>query len=157
MGKDGVVLPGTILTNLLAREFEKGDGSWYEPNMAQHEEGGEWGLGEIVKERRDAARITPIEVLMGLHKTPIVSRPVGRAYNCQMKVYEQLVAGILTQVLDDIEDKRVKEGKKILVLNSTLPYANIVQDISQVWEEKHPSHGTHRLRHQRNMKPIHAR
>ena len=92
MGKDGVVLPGTILTNLLAREFEKGDGSWYEPNMAQHEEGGKWGLGEIVKERRDAARITPIEVLMGLHKTPIVSRPVGRAYNCQMKVYEQLVA-----------------------------------------------------------------
>ena len=92
MGKDGVVLPGTILTNLLAREFEKGDGSWYEPNMAQHEEGGKWGSGEIVKERRDAARITPLEVLMGLHKTPIVSRPVGRAYNCQMKVYEQLVA-----------------------------------------------------------------
>ncbi len=50
-------LPGTILTNLLAREFEKGDSSWYEPNMAQHEEGGKWGLGQIVKERRDAARI----------------------------------------------------------------------------------------------------
>ena len=46
-------LPGTILTSLLAREFEKGDGSWYEPNMAQHEEGGKWGLGQIINERRD--------------------------------------------------------------------------------------------------------
>jgi hypothetical protein len=50
-------LPGTILTNLLAKEFEKGDGSWYEPNMAQHEEGGKWGLGQIDREMRDAARI----------------------------------------------------------------------------------------------------
>ncbi len=69
-------LTSTIPTNLLTREFEKGDGSWYEPNMSQHKEGGKWGLGEIVKERRGTAKITPIEVLMKLHKTPIDSRPV---------------------------------------------------------------------------------
>ena len=80
--------------------------------MTQHEEGGKWGLGELVKERRSTTRITPIEVLMKLHKTPIASRPVGRAYKSQMKVFEHLVAGILTQVLDDIEDERVRQGKK---------------------------------------------
>ena len=56
--------PGTILTNLLVREFEKEDGNWYEPNMVQHEEGGKWGLGEIVKKWRDTVRITPIEIRM---------------------------------------------------------------------------------------------
>ena len=71
--------------------------------MAHHEEGGKWGLGELVKERRSTTRITPIEVLMKLHKTPIASRPVGRAYKSQMKVFEQLVAGILTQVLESVE------------------------------------------------------
>ena len=75
------------------------------------------------------ARITPIEVLMKLHKTPIASRPVGRAYNSQMKVFEQLVAGILTQVLDDIEDERVRQGKRRKVLNSTLLYAKIIEEI----------------------------
>jgi hypothetical protein len=87
MKKEYEELPGTILTNLLVREFEEGDGSWYEPNMAQHEERGKWELAQTVKERRDGARTTPIEVLMRLYKTPIPSRPVGRAYNSQMKVY----------------------------------------------------------------------
>ena len=41
---------------------------------------------------------------------------MGRAYYSQMKVYEQLVAGVLAQVLDDIEDERVKQGQKRLVL-----------------------------------------
>jgi len=146
MGEDGMVftestrdyeeLPGTILTNLLAREFEERDGSWYEPNMAQHADGGKWGLGKVVKERRDKASITPIEVLMKLHKTPVASRPVGRAFNSQMKTYEQLVAGILTQVLDDIEDERVRQGKRRIVLNSTLPYAKIVGDINKAWEKE---------------------
>ena len=132
MPKEYEELPGTILTNLLAREFE-GDGSWYEPNMAQHEEGGKWGLGQIVKERKDAARITPIDILI---KTPVASRPVGRACNSQMKVYEQLVAGIFSQVLDDIEDETVKQGQKRIVLNSTLPYAKIFEDISKAWEKE---------------------
>ena len=52
-------LPGTILTNILAREFEERDGTWNEPNMAQDTEGGKWGLGKIVRERRDTASITP--------------------------------------------------------------------------------------------------
>ena len=129
-------LPGTILTNLLAREFEERDGTWCEPNMAQHADGGKWGLGKVVKERRDEASITPIEVLMKLHKTPIASRPVGRAFNSQMKTYEQLVAGILTQVLDDIEDERVRQGKKRIVLNSTLPYAKIIEEINKTWERE---------------------
>ena len=75
--------------------------------MAQ--EGGKWRLGVVIKDRKDNARITPIEVLMTLHKDPIASRPIGRAYHSQMKEYEQLVAGILTQVVEDIEDERVKE------------------------------------------------
>ena len=104
--------------------------------MAQHIEGGKWGLGEIIKERRDKADITPIEVLMKLHKTPIASRPVGRALNSQMKTYEQLIGGILTQVLEDIEREREKQGKKRIVLNSTLPYAKIVEDINKAWEEE---------------------
>ena len=33
-------LPSTILTILLARDFEKGDGSWYEPNLTHHKVGG---------------------------------------------------------------------------------------------------------------------
>ena len=53
-----------------------------------------------------------------------------------MKTYEQLVAGILTQVLDDIEDERVRQGKKRIVLNCTLPYPKIVADISQSWEKE---------------------
>ena len=73
---------------------------------------------------------------MKLHKTPLVSRPVGRAFNSQMKTYEQLISGILTQVLDDIEDERVRQGKKRIVLNSTLPYAKIVEDINKAWEEE---------------------
>ncbi len=44
-----------------------------------------WGLGRLVKERRDKASTTPIEVLMKLHKTPIASRPADRAFNSQMK------------------------------------------------------------------------
>jgi hypothetical protein len=40
-----------------------------EPNMTQHIEGGKWGLGELIKERRDKADITPIEVMMKLYKT----------------------------------------------------------------------------------------
>jgi hypothetical protein len=93
-------------------------------------------LGKVVKERRDKASITPIEVPMKLHKTPTASRPVGRAFNSQMKTHEQLVAGILTQVLDDIEDERVRQGKKRIVLNSTLPYAKIVEDINKAWEKE---------------------
>ena len=77
--------------------------------MAQ--EGGKWRLGVVIKDRKDNARITPIEVLMTLHKDPIASRPIGRAYHSQMKEYEQLVAGILTPVLKDIEDERVKENR----------------------------------------------
>jgi len=42
----------------------------------------------------------------------------------------------VTQVLDDIEDERVRQGKKRRVLNSTLPYPKIVEDISQVWEKE---------------------
>ena len=76
--------------------------------MAQ--EGGKWRLGVVIKDRKDNVRITPIEVLMTLHKDPIASRPIGRAYHSQMKEYEQLVAGILTQVVEDIEDERVKEN-----------------------------------------------
>jgi hypothetical protein len=109
-------LPGTILCNILARGFEqRGDGAWDEPDMAQQPEGGTWGLGEVVKERREKAEITPIEVLMKLHKTPIKSRPVGRAMDSQMKVYGQLVGGVLTQVLEDIENDRVRQGKKRIV------------------------------------------
>ncbi len=113
--RDYEELPGTILTNSLAREFEERNGSWYEPNMAQHADGGKWGLGKVVKERRDKASITPIEVLMKLHKTPVASRPVGRASNSQMKTYEQLVAGILT-IVEDINkvwEKEFLEGMKI--------------------------------------------
>jgi hypothetical protein len=128
-------LPGTILTNILAREFEERDGTWNEPNMAQDAKGGKWGLGKVVRERRDEASITPIEVLMKLHKT-LASRPVGRAFNSQMKTCEQLIAGILTQVLGDIEDGRVRQGKKRIVLNSTLPYAEIVEDINKAWEKE---------------------
>ena len=62
--------------------------------------------------------ITPKEVLK-LHKTPIESRPVDRVFNSQMKTYEQLVAAMITLVLDDIEDERVKQGKKKIMLNST--------------------------------------
>jgi hypothetical protein len=65
-------LPDTILTILLGGEFEERDGTWYEPNMAQDAEGGKWGLGKVVKERRDKAGMTPIEVLMKLHKTPVL-------------------------------------------------------------------------------------
>jgi len=44
-------------------------------------------------------------------------------YPKSLKVYEQLVEGILIQVLDDIEDERVKQGRKHrIVLNSALPY-----------------------------------
>ena len=129
-------LPGTILKNLLARKFEERDGTWDEPNMAQHAQGGKWGLGEVIKERRDKAGVTPIEVLMKLHKTPIASRPVGRAFNSQMRTYEQLVGGILSQVLDDIENERVRQGKKRIVLNSTLPYAEILEDINKTWEKE---------------------
>jgi hypothetical protein len=49
MPKEYEELPGTILTNILARGFEQRDGTWYEPYMAQQPEGGSWGLGEIVK------------------------------------------------------------------------------------------------------------
>jgi hypothetical protein len=79
------------------------------PDMAQ-DEGGKWGLGVVIKDRKDNARITLIEVLMTLHKDPIASRPISRAYHSQMKEYEHSVAGILTQVLEDIEDERVKEN-----------------------------------------------
>ena len=58
---------------------EERDGTWNDPNMSQYDEGGKWGLGRVVKERRDKAKMTPIEVLMKLHKPPIVSRPVGRS------------------------------------------------------------------------------
>ncbi len=94
------------------------------------------GLRKVVRERRDKASITPIEVLMKLHKPPIASRPVGRAFNSQMKTYEQLIAGILNQVFYDIEDERVRQGKKRIVLNSTLPYAKIVEDINKAWEKE---------------------
>jgi hypothetical protein len=73
---------------------------------------------------------------MKLHKTPIASRPVGRALNSQMKTYEQLIGGILTQVLEDIERERERQGKKRIVLNSTLPYDKIIEDINKVWEEE---------------------
>ena len=73
---------------------------------------------------------------MKLHKTPIASRPVGRAFDSQMKTYEQLIEGILTQVFDDIEDERVRQGKKRIVLNSTLPYVKIVEDIYKAWEKE---------------------
>ena len=41
------------------------------------EEGGKWGPGAVIKDRKDNAKITPIEVLMTLHKDPIASRPIG--------------------------------------------------------------------------------
>ena len=62
---------------------------------------------------------------------PIPSRPVGRELNSQMKTYDQLVTVVLTQVLDDIEDGRVRQGKKRILLNSTLPYDKIVEDINK--------------------------
>jgi hypothetical protein len=52
-----------------------------------------------------------------------------------MKTYEQPVGGKL-QVLDDIEDERVRKGKKRIVLNSTLPYVEIVEDINKAWEKE---------------------
>jgi hypothetical protein len=48
-----------------------------------------------------------------------------------MKTCEQLVTVVLTQVLDDIEDGRVRQGKKRILLNSTLPYDKIVEDINK--------------------------
>ncbi len=65
-------LPGTILKSIWARDFEERDGTWDEPC-------------EIIKEGRDLADTTPIEVLMKLHKTPTASKPAGRAFNSQMK------------------------------------------------------------------------
>jgi hypothetical protein len=104
--------------------------------MFQHIEGDKWVLGEIIKERRDKIDVTPIEVLMKLHKTPVESRPVGRVFNSQMKIYEQLMGGILVQILEDIEVERVRQGKKIIVLNSTLPYVKIIEDINKTWEKE---------------------
>jgi hypothetical protein len=40
MSREYEELPGTILTNLIGREFEERDGTWYEPNMTQNVEGG---------------------------------------------------------------------------------------------------------------------
>jgi hypothetical protein len=73
---------------------------------------------------------------MKLYKTPITSRPVGRTFNSQMKIYEQLIGGILDQVLEDIEEERVRQGKKRIVLNSTLPCVKIIEDINNTWEKE---------------------
>jgi hypothetical protein len=56
--------------------------------------------------------MTWIEVLMTWHKTPIDPRPLDRVGNSQIKVYYELVASMLTQVLDDIEDEWVNKERK---------------------------------------------
>ena len=53
-----------------------------------------------------------------------------------MKIYEQLIGGILDQVLEDIEEERVRQGKKRIVLNSTLPCVKIIEDINNTWEKE---------------------
>jgi hypothetical protein len=53
-----------------------------------------------------------------------------------MKIYEQLMGGILDQVLEDIEEERVRQGRKRIVLNSTLPYAKIIEGMNKTWEEE---------------------
>ena len=64
-----------FLRMTLGMEFERGYGSWYEPNMGQ-QEGGKWGLGEIGTGRRDRGRITPIEVLTKLQGPDSVKNPI---------------------------------------------------------------------------------
>ena len=60
---------------------------------------------------------------MTLHKTPIASRPLGRSFTSQMKTFPEIV--------EDISQRIVT-----IVFNSTLPYAKILADIGQTWENE---------------------
>jgi hypothetical protein len=46
------------------------------------------------------------------------------------------MGGILDQVLEDIEEERVRQGKKRIVLNSTLLYAKIIEDINKTCDKE---------------------
>ena len=72
---------------------------------------------------------------MKLHKVEICSRPVARAYSSQMKEWEQFIAGILNQVMEDIEEYRDKQQNQSIVLNSSLPYAKRIDKINVEWQD----------------------
>ena len=128
-------LPTSILANLLARGYEDYDkGTFTNPRMAQ-KPGEKWGLGPPLVERRNTSRLSPLEAIIKLHKVEICSRPVARAYSSQMKEWEQFMAGVLNQVMEEIEEYRVRQKKQRIVLNSSLPYARRIDEINEEWQE----------------------
>ena len=129
-------LPTSILANLLAREYEDYDkGTVACPRLAQ-KPGEKWGLGPPLADRRDTSRLSPLEAIIKLHKIEICSRPVARAYSSQMKEWEQFMAGVLNQVMECIEEYRVKQQKQRIVLNSSLPYAKRIDKINAEWQDE---------------------
>ena len=102
--------------------------------MAQ-KPGEKWGLGPPLVERRNTSRLSPLEAIIKLHKVEICSRPVARAYSSQMKEWEQFMTGVLNQVMEEIEEYRVKQQKQRIVINSSLPYARRIDKINEEWQE----------------------
>jgi hypothetical protein len=81
-------------------------------------------------------RLSTLEPSLTSEQNRIATRPVSREFNSQMKIYDQLMGGILDQVLEDIEEERVRQGRKRIVLNSTLPYSKIIEGMNKTWEKR---------------------
>ena len=116
------------LNSIDGRDYDKD--TFSNPRMTQ-KPGEKWGLGPPLAERRDTSRLSPLETIIKLHKVEICSRPVARAYSSQMKEWEQFMAGVLNQVMEEIEEYRVKQQKQRIVLNSSLPYARRIDEINE--------------------------
>ena len=123
-------LSTSISANLLARQYEEYDkGTSTNPRMTQ-KPGEKYGLGPPLAERRDTSRLSPLEPIIKIHKVEICSRPVVRTYLSQMKEWEQFMTRVLNQVMEYIEENRVKQKKQRIVLNSSLPYARRIDKIN---------------------------
>jgi hypothetical protein len=127
-------LPDSIVADLLGREMKEwGEGREGDPGHCA-QRGEEYGLGRLDEGRRKAIRAVALEAIMQLHKTPVKSRPVGKAYASQMKRWEVLAGAILTRILGDGEEVERESGRKEIILNDSQVFEGQLEQLNNKWD-----------------------
>ena len=132
------ILPESIICDIVGRT--RADPEWMrrgegEVECAQREEQ-PGGLGEVDVKYRESLKAVALEVVYKLHKTPVKTRPIGRACASPMKQCELLVGSILVQILNELEEEEVERGGEGSILDNGRIFVRDLEKIAKGWDRE---------------------
>ena len=101
-----------------------------------------WGLGWPDEKKRSKMRVSPLEVVMKLHKKPVKTRPIAKAFASQLKALEGLLSNLLVQILEMVDEnfdgRDVITGQEVrkpgIILKNSRSFTERVEELNKMWE-----------------------